>query len=247
MAFEHLDGFHCQLVAERDGEAVGPLPHEGDVAGHAAKARATRRQAQAKIPVRLHQQRRVEAAHARERRPADQDRVDMRRAMVRHFMERIDIDWPRLLHRVDRLAIEGHGAPAAMKDLNLGGFAGGGREAVKIAGREQVVGVEEEHEIAAQVGKRGVPCCAFATVWLAMDRDRAAVAGEDRRSGVGRAVVDHDQLERRAFLGEHTVDRVGDKRLAVIDRDDDAYQRQCQRGNLDLSEPPKIAAPNGNS
>ena len=143
MAFEHLDGFHCQLVAERDGEAVGPLPHEGDVAGHAAKARATRRQAQAKIPVRLHQQRRVEAAHARERRPADQDRVDMRRAMVRHFMERIDIDWPRLLHRVDQLAIEGHGAPAAMKDLNLGGFAGGGREAVKIAGREQVVGVEE--------------------------------------------------------------------------------------------------------
>ena len=32
--------------------------------------------------------------------------------------------------------------------------------------------------------------------------------------------------QRRAFLGEHTVNRFGDERLAVVDRDDDANERR---------------------
>ena len=112
-------------------------------------------------------------------------------------------------------------------DVNLDGdrASDSGCEAAEIAGREQIVGVQEQRKLAAQVGKGGVPRRASAAVWLAMDRDRAAIAGEDRGCCVGRAVVDDDQFERGAFLSEHAVDRVGDEWLAVVDGDDDTNER----------------------
>ena len=45
MAFEHRKADRAQLAVAVAGDAVGPQPHEGDIARHAAEARATRRQA----------------------------------------------------------------------------------------------------------------------------------------------------------------------------------------------------------
>ena len=59
-----------------------------------------------------------------------------------------------------------------------------------------------------------------------MNRDRVAVPGDDSWSCVGRAVVDNDQLECRAHLGEHAVDRVGNELLTVIYSNDDANERR---------------------
>src|SRR5262249_11955324 len=149
---------------------------------------------------------------------------DRRSAQDWQLVERIGVDRPRLLLGAERRAVEAYDAPAAVKYLGLGRFAGRGRKAVEVANREQVIGIKEERELSAEVGKRRVPRRTGAAIWLALARDRAAIPGEDRRSCVGRAVVDYDQLERRAVLGEHTVDRVGDERLAVVYWDDDTNE-----------------------
>jgi len=48
--------------------------------------------------------------------------------------------------------------PAAIKNLDLGRFAGGGGEPAKIADQHLVGGIEEQRELAARVGKGGVSC-----------------------------------------------------------------------------------------
>jgi hypothetical protein len=89
----------------------------------------------------------------------------------------------------------------------------------------KVVGIKEERELPTHVTNRGIPCSAFARVGLARNRDPVAIARKDGRRAIGRTIVDYDQLERCALLRKHTVDRVGDKRLPVVDRDNHADLR----------------------
>jgi hypothetical protein len=132
-----------------------------------------------------------------------------------------------------------------MEDLNFRGLAGGGREAPQIAGRNQVIGVQEEHELAAHVRKRGVPGGAFTAVLLPMNRDRFTVAEEDRWSCVGRAIIDNDEFEDHSFLAKDAVDRIGNEHFGVMDWDDDANERRWHTSPLRIFDSLKPAAHSG--
>src|SRR5690242_14424404 len=97
-------------------------------------------------------------------------------------MERIGVDRQWLVGAIERRAVEGHGAPTAMEDLDIRRLAGSSCEAPKIAGWNQVVGVKEEHELAPDVRQRGVSSSAFTAVLLSMESDRLSVIEEDRQS-----------------------------------------------------------------
>ena len=63
--------------------------------------------------------------------------------------------------------------------------------------RDDVV-VDEDDRVAGRAGESGVAC--FAAIRLGDERVLGAVALRDLRRGVGRSVVDDDDLEARRLL-----------------------------------------------
>ena len=63
-------------------------------------------------------------------------------------------------------------------------------------------------------------------VLVAQQANARSCSGRDVAAAVGRAVVDHQQLEVGEGLRQDALDRVAEIRLAVVDRDDDADPRR---------------------
>src|SRR5258707_1154551 len=88
-----------------------------------------------------------------------------------------------------------------------------------------VIRIEKGDVLAARGGDPGIPGGAGAEVLLADDNDSMAVAVQNLRRVVGRAVVDDDDLESGTGLRQRTVDRVAKKATVVVRRDDDGDRR----------------------
>jgi hypothetical protein len=84
-----------------------------------------------------------------------------------------------------------------------------------------IVCVEKGYPLARRVCDAGVASRGYPRVRLAEQADPGIVEPTDLlRTVVGRAVVDHDQLPGAAGLGQHGLDRVGDVRRLVVERND---------------------------
>ncbi len=89
--------------------------------------------------------------------------------------------------------------------------------------RQDVVGIEERDVGAARGGEPRVAGGRQAPIGLPEDADPAAVAPQDGRRVVGRAVVDHDDVDGVERLRERAVDRLGEKSRVVERGDDEAH------------------------
>ena len=96
-------------------------------------------------------------------------------------MEGIAVDSEWLLHNIERSPVEAKGAPAAVKNLDFGRCAGRDRETVQIVGRQEIVGIEEKRQLAADMRQRCIPCCAFTGIRLTMNPYCTPVSGKNRR------------------------------------------------------------------
>ena len=103
-----------------------------------------------------------------------------------------------------------------------------GHLTLELVGRHEVVAVEKLHPSALGGAEPDIARGARPSIFV--DLDHGPVAAKIRRQlvsdnldrVVGRAVVDHDQLQVRIGLGQEIVDRVQDPRLGVVGRHDDA-------------------------
>ena len=87
-----------------------------------------------------------------------------------------------------------------------------------------VVGVAEADELAGGGSEAGVAAGPQALVGPAQHAHAGVALGQGRRA-VGRAVVDHHDLDRRMVLGHEAVEALGQELLAVLDRHDDGDER----------------------
>src|SRR5690606_33103474 len=104
--------------------------------------------------------------------------------------------------------------------------------------REQVVRVEEREVAAARDAHALIPCSRGAADGGAFGSKTAVtvdVALDDSGCAVGRAVIDDDAFPVLERLREHTLERRGQKLLAIADRHDDAdFDHGVQRASVAL-------------
>ena len=93
-------------------------------------------------------------------------------------------------------------------------------------GQEQIVGVEQRHEVGPGDAQSGVAGRGLPAVWLTDKRDRSLplrLPLERNLGGaVSRAIVDHDDLLRRSGLRQDTVERFPEEEACVVGRDEHA-------------------------
>ena len=102
-----------------------------------------------------------------------------------------------------------------------------------VAGLQEVVAVQEHHELAPGHLDADVPGHRGATVPLLEvipDPARVGMAPDHLRGVVGGAVVDHDHLERQHVLGEGGVEGLGDEAGPVEGRHHDAEGGHVETG-----------------
>jgi hypothetical protein len=91
-----------------------------------------------------------------------------------------------------------------------------------LARREAIVGVQDAHDRAAAGGKAAVEGPGL-TLPLPVDRGDAPPEAGDHRAGVvGRAVVDHDDLDPGMGLGQRALDGLTQELAVVVVVDQDA-------------------------
>ena len=99
--------------------------------------------------------------------------------------------------------------------------------------RPQVVGVEEADDLALGAGDAEVARSGLPTILLVNHRNRRAERCKTFRRCVGRAVVDHDDLNVWVGLVKDRLDRRTHERLAVEDGNDDRDEGStAERGAL---------------
>jgi hypothetical protein len=106
----------------------------------------------------------------------------------------------------------------------------GGQEralAGQALGQREVVRVEPGHQVGAGEAERPVERAGEPGARLAMQaQPRIPRAGQQIGRRIGRAVVDHDQLQVAVRLFEHAADGGGDPPRAVVDRHEDGDSRR---------------------
>ena len=106
-------------------------------------------------------------------------------------------------------------------------------ERLEPLGQVDVVGIQQDDELAARRSRGRVLGRALAAVLLAQVDDSVAERLEHERRAVGRAVIADDDLVRRDRLCERRLDRGGDEPLDLVGSDQDPERRH--RPALDLS------------
>ena len=160
--------------------------------------------------------RRVEGADALERRAAHHQRARDERAAAGHepLVGHPGRGWGTgLEHDIHVTEHEPEVRPGGER----GGLPG---ELLRVP---DVVLVQERQQLARRRLDPGVARRGHAPVLLPQERDR--VARRDLRAAVGRAVVDHDDLDGVVRLLQRRLERRGQEPLAVEDGDDDADER----------------------
>ncbi len=142
--------------------------------------------------------------------------------------------------RVDRaIGLVRH--KAALHDADLGGLRVELLDLQRKLSRPPgVVGIEEGDEPTTRLGQSAIACLGHAGILRLTQVADAIVAEAAKHVGrvVGRAVVDHEQLEVAERLGEQAADRAGQQVRAVVRRHHD---RHLGPRELDDTCRPRIA------
>src|SRR5271165_2192116 len=84
--------------------------------------------------------------------------------------------------------------------------------------------IQKTQELSRGSADPGIPCCRVAVLFL-LDQPHFTGIGADKLGGgIGRSVVNDENLQRPVLLRENAVERLGDVSAAVVRRNYDADQ-----------------------